>query len=342
MKEQALMAATLITGATGFIGAQLARCLADQGESVHALCRATADTAPLVHEHIRVIAGDVRDRSSVERAMSGCDRVFHLAGYARNWSRDPKTFLDTNVGGLRNVLEVAGALAIRKVVFTSSALTLGPSVGEPVDEFTHRSVPPFSDYESSKLAAEDLARQRASTGANVTIVNPTRVFGPGLLTEANSATRLVQLYLTGRWRILPGSGGQIGNWAFVGDVVRGHLLAMERGKPGERYVLGGENASLKGLFRLASEISGRRYRLFQLPFPIALATAFVEQARANVSSHYPLITPGWARCFNQDWACSSARAERELGYTVTPLCEGMRTTIDWLLHNQEVMPCATS
>lgn len=335
------MAATLITGATGFIGTQLAKRLAEHGELVHALCRSTADTAPLVHDSIRVVPGDVRDPAAVERAMGGCDRVFHLAGYARNWAKDRRTFLETNVGGLRNVLEAAHRLSVRKVVFTSSALTLGPSAGAPVNEFTRRLTRPFTEYESSKLRAEELARQYARDGIPVTIVNPTRVFGPGLLTEGNSVTRMVQWYVEGRWRWLPAGGDQVGNWAFVGDVVRGHLLAMEHGKPGESYILGGENASLKALFDLISEVSGRKYRLFPVPYSVALIAAAIEWMRAECSSHYPLITPGWARCFAKDWACSSARAERELGYSVTPLREGLRKTIHWLLGTREVIPCAT-
>ncbi len=335
------MAATLITGATGFIGTRLARHLAERGVEVRAIYRPGAITAPLAHNRIHLVAGDVRDGGSVRRAMAGCDRVFHLAGYARNWASDKRTFRETNVGGLRNVLDAARALAVRKVVFTSSALTLGPSAGRPVDELTSRVVPPFSEYERSKIAAEELAQQYAHGGTCVTIVNPTRVFGPGLLSEANSATRLVQLYLAGRWRVMPGAGGQIGNWAFVDDVVQGHLLAMAAGKAGERYVLGGENASLKDVFRLTSDISGKRSHLFRLPFPIAMTVALLEQLRATVSAHYPLITPGWTRSFYENWACSSAKAGRELGYRITPLRESLRMTIDWLLREQEVTPCAT-
>ncbi|MGD0498935.1 MAG: NAD-dependent epimerase/dehydratase family protein [Bryobacteraceae bacterium] len=335
------MAATLITGATGFIGATLAKRLADRGELVHALCRGAADAAPLVHDNIRVVRGDVRDPEAVERAMGGCDRVFHLAGYARNWSRDRRAFQETNVGGLHAVLETARRLPVRKVVFTSSALTLGPSTGAPVDESTRRLARSFTAYESSKLAAEELARQYARRGTPVTIVNPTRVFGPGLLTEGNSVTRMIQWYIGGRWRWLPAGGGQIGNWAFVDDVVRGHLLAMENGRPGETYILGGENASLKEFFDLVSTISGRRYRLFPIPYRAALTAALFEWIRAECSSHYPLVTPGWARCFAKDWACSSAKAMRELGYSVTPLGEGLRKTIEWLPGAREVMPCAT-
>jgi farnesol dehydrogenase len=335
------VAATLITGATGFIGTQLAKRLAEKGGCVHALRRATSNAAPLVHDNIRVVHGDVRDPAAVQRAMAGCDRVFHLAGYARNWAKDRQTFLETNVDGLRNVLQAARRLPVRKVVFTSSAVTLGPSAGAPVDEFARRPARPFTDYEASKLMAESLARQFASDGMPVVIVNPTRVFGPGLLTEGNSVTRMVRWYIEGRWRFLPAGGEQIGNWAFVEDVVRGHLLAMENGRPGESYVLGGENASLRKFFQLIAEISGRRYRLFPVPLSLALTAAAIEWMRAECSSHYPLITPGWARCFARDWACSSARAERELGYSATPLREGLRKTIQWLLGAPEEMPCAT-
>ncbi len=285
------MAVTLITGATGFIGSQLARHLADQGEPVKALCRATADTAPLAHDYIRLVRGDIRDPAAVERAMGGCDRVFHLAGYARNWAKDPVTFLEINVNGFRNVLEAARKLSIRKVVFTSTALTLGPSARDPVQESTGRTVKCFTDYEYSKLLAEELTQRYVHDGVAITIVNPTRVFGPGLLTEGNSVTRMIQWYIEGKWRFLAGRGEQIGNYAFVEDVVRGHVLAMERGRPGERYTLGGENVSLKDFFARVSEISGRQHRLFRVPFPIAFTAAAIERIRAQHSAHYPLITP---------------------------------------------------
>lgn len=320
-----------ITGATGFIGMQVAKILACRGESVNVLCRSTADVTELNGYKINIHWGDVLDVSSVEKAMSGCERVFHLAAYARNWAKDPSTFLRMNVLGLRNVLETAQKYSIQKVVFTSSEVTMGPSNGVPVDESRRRTVKCFTDYEHSKLLAEELVQQYVRQGLHVVTVNPTRVFGPGPLREGNSVTKMIQLYIAGKWRLVLGDGCGIGNYAFIDDVVQGHLRAMDVGKPGEKYILGGENVSYKEFFDLISDISGKRFKLIHVPSFLALAISHTEKFRAEWFNHYPLITPGWARTFLNDWACTTAKAERELGYSPTPLRESLKATIQWLL-----------
>jgi nucleoside-diphosphate-sugar epimerase len=319
-----------ISGATGFIGGHLARTLAGQNESVHVLCRPTADTSGLQHENINIYHGDILDKQSVERAMQGCERVFHLAAYAKNWAKNPQTFIDFNVGGLRNVLDTARRLRVRRVVFTSTSLTVGPSNGVPASESMQDIAPTFTDYDFSKRLAEEEVKRYVETGLDVVIVNPTRVFGPGLLNEANSATRMMQWYMDGKLRIILGDGNLVGNYVLVDDVVNGEILAMKNGRPGERYLLGGDNASYSELFSMISEISGRRYRLLHIPGSLALAFSHVERLRAQLFNHYPLITPGWVRVFLADWAYSTAKAETELGYRVTPLREALTTTIRWL------------
>lgn len=323
----------LITGATGFIGRHLVRALTDRGENVHVLCRQTADITHLKHPNIEIFHGDILDRESIACAVSGCDRIFHLAAYARNWARNPQTFTQANVGGLQNVLDAAIRARVKRVVFTSTSLTIGPSNGVPATESMKQLTPAFADYDRSKRLAEEEVGRYVQNGLDVVVVNPTRVFGPGLLNEGNSATRMIQWYLDGKWRIILGDGGLVGNYAFVHDVVQGELLAMERGRAGERYVLGGANASFDELFEMISEISGCRYRLFHVPGSLALIVSHAEQLRARWFNHYPLITPGWVRIFLADWAYSTAKAENELGYRVTPLREALTTTIRWLKEN---------
>lgn len=321
---------TLITGATGFIGTHLAQFLARQGEAVRVLCRPTADVGSLLHTNIQICWGDILDSASVERAVTGCDQVFHLAAYARNWARDPRTFFDINVGGLKTVLDAAQKASVRKVVFTSSAITLGPSNGIPVDESAGRHTEFFTEYERSKFVAEQEIQRYVRKGLAVVIVNPTRVFGPGVLNEGNSVTKMIQLYLEGKWRVILGDGNGIGNYAFVEDVVQGHLLAMQVGKAGERYVLGGENVSYNEFFRVISEISKNIYWMFHIPPSIALIFSRLEKLRAQWFDHYPLITPDWTKLFLADWACSTAKAECELGYKITPLQKALKNTITWL------------
>jgi len=320
----------LITGATGFIGNRLAKVLALRGESVRVLCRPTADVRLFVESNIRICRGDILDAASLEKAIDGCDRVFQLAAYARNWAKNPRTFIDINVGGLKNVLDAAQRASVKKVVFTSSALTLGPSNAGPVNESLVRTAGFFTEYEHSKFVAEQEVLQYVRDGLHVVIVNPSRVFGPGLLNEGNSVTKMIRWYLEGKWRFILGDGNAVGNYAFVDDVVQGHLLAMEYGRAGERYILGGDNVSFNKFFDLISEIAGRRYRLFHVPASVALTISTIEKLRAEWLRHYPLITPGWVKIFINDWGCSTEKTERELGYTPTPLREALEKTIAWL------------
>ncbi len=322
--------AVLMTGATGFIGTRVALMLCERGEKVHVLCRPTADVRPLQHPSISIFRGDVMDKQSVLAAMDGCDRAFHLAAYARNWAKDSSTFSRINVGGLTNIAESAKELGVKRVVFTSTNLTMSPSSGTLVTESTPRSKELFTDYEESKVLAEKAARDFVAKGQEIIIVNPSRVFGPGLLSEGNSTTIMIQMYLLGKFRTILGSGNALGNWAFVEDVARGHLLAMENGTPGERYLLGGENASFNQFFESLSEVSGTKKMLFKVPPAIAFALAEIETFRGRHTSHHPLISPGWVKIFLHDWEHSTEKAQKELGYTVTPLKQALATTVEWI------------
>jgi farnesol dehydrogenase len=281
---------------------------------------------------VELVHGDIADLDTLRRGMEGCDRVFHLAAYAKNWAPDRQTFFRMNVQGMRNVFRVAKELGIQRVVWTSTCVTLGPSPpGVSIDENTPRITSRyFTDYEETKSIAEKEALQMAADGFPVVIVNPTRVYGPGNLTEGNSATRLIDEYDRGRLPVLLNCGRNIGNWVLVDDVVEGHLLAMERGRIGERYLLGGENASLRNFCRAIDAVSGKRR--FQLPLLTfgPLLVAWILERRAKWLGIHPAITPGWVRTFSVDWVYSTAKAEQELGYRPTPLIEGLRITYQWL------------
>lgn len=319
-----------VTGGTGFVGDRLVAALLGRGRSVKGLARPTSERAAA--DGLEWVTGDVLDRESLRRGMTGCTEVFHLAAYARNWAKDPATFFRLNVDGARNVFEAAAETGVRRVVYTSTIVVFGPTPrGVVANEETPRSTSRFlTEYEESKAVAEKEALELASKGLPLVAVHPTRVYGPGKRTEGNSVSLMLDQYDRGRFPFLPGRGENVGNYVFVDDLIEGHLLAMEKGKVGERYILGGENASLSGLLRLVDELTGRRHVQLGLPGPIAMAYAGLEKRKAEWLGLYPRITPGWVETFLADWACSCAKAERDLGYRITPLREGVRRTLEWL------------
>ena len=319
-----------VTGATGFIGERLVQRLVGRGDTVHALYRSEAKAAAIVHPLVRLFKGDITDVASLERGMTGCDGVFHAAAYAKVWAKDPSTYRRLNLDATRTILDLARRLGGPKVVFTSTGGVIGPSSGGAADEKTVRTVPFFNDYERTKAAAEEVARGFAALGQDVVIVNPTRVFGPGLISESNSVTRMIKLYRTGRFRILPGNGRSVGNYVFIDDVVDGHILAMEKGRSGERYILGGPNVSYLEFFAELAKITGRSRRMVRLPLPVMLAASGAMHLFARWFGIPPLITPEWVRKYLYDWVLSSDKAVRELGYHMTPLAEAFRKTVAWL------------
>jgi len=326
-----------VTGGTGFIGTKLVNELVQRGHAVHVLRRPTSNIGGLEHEGIRLFFGDLCDCDSIRKGMEGCQQVYHLAAYAKNWARDSTVYYRSNVDGFCDVCEIAKSLGVERMVLTSTIVTCGPaSSGEVGDERRNCSVAECcTDYQTSKTIGEKQACEYAARGFPVVIVNPTRVYGPGKLTEGNSVSRMIDLYDRGRFPFLLNHGVNVGNYAFVDDVVQGLIFAMEKGRIGERYILGGENVSLKKLFELIDEIGGKQRMQINIPPWVALIYSHLEEKRAKWVHHYPLITTGWVKTFLQDWTYSSVKAEKEFGYKITPLRDGIRITLGWLRHLRE-------
>jgi farnesol dehydrogenase len=320
----------MVTGATGYLGQRLAFRLAEGGATVHALCRSPEKARALTHERIRIFPGDISNRESICRAATGCRQAFHAAAMVSVWAKDPADYVRVNVGGTINVIESAVAEGVERIVITSTAGVFGPSDGGLVDETTTRRIPFFNAYESSKAAMHEAVRVKALEGVHAVVVCPTRVYGPGPLVVANGFTMMVQRYLAGRWRALPGDGRRSGNYVYVDDVIDGHLAAMAKGRPGEAYILGGENATYRDFFATLAAITGIERRLWPVPIAALMAFAWSEQKRADWFGRKPLITPSWVRRYSYDWANSSAKAETELGYSPRRLKEGLALTVDWL------------
>jgi len=320
-----------ITGATGYIGVNLCMKLVESGHIVHALCRSEAKAKLISHPGIKIFYGGILDQESMEFGMAGCDAAFHLAAYARVWSKDPLTFDKINIDGTTNFIEAARKSMVKKLVITSTAGVYGPSLDDKmVDENTNRTVGFFNDYERTKSIADDKALEYAKTGLDIVLVHPTRVFGPGLLSESNAVTTMVSQYIKGKWHLLPGNGKSVGNYVFVDDVVNGHVLALEHGKSGDKYILGGQNVSYIEFFKCLRDVSGKMYRLYKFPYFLMLGLSGFMMFLAKVFGITPLITPGFVRRYNYNWKNTSRKAEDKLAYQITPLDIALRKTIDWI------------
>lgn len=324
----------LVTGATGYLGSQLVQLLAGQGHDICVLCRTTPSSPLFSGKGVRVAIGDIEDLSSLEKAMSGISQVYHLAAYARIWSKDKERYQNLNVTGTRNVLQAAGAAGVRKVLHVSTAGVVGPSTDKPMDEEMPRNADFFNRYESTKWESEQVCYAFSKAGLPVTIVSPSRVYGPGLDTGSNPVTKLIELYMKGRWKIIPGSGNDLGSYCYVDDVVQGLVAGMERGRDGERYLLGGVNASFNELLRLVGRISGVHNRSWHVPFFLLEGFSYFQLFIANTTGKPPVITPDWVRKYQYHWALDSSKAQRELGYQIRPLEDGITATVAWLRENR--------
>lgn len=324
-----------ITGATGFIGSNLVKKLLTEENKIHLLTRSRNTKNLFNKKNVTVFHGDLLDTKIIDKAMKSCDIVFHLAAYANIWSKDKTLAYKTNVTGTKNILEAALNNGIKKMVFTSSAATLPPSKDkEEVDESFPQPATYLTDYETTKREAEQLCIDYCQKGLDVVIVNPTRVFGPGLLSKSNSVTIMIKSYIKGIWRIIPGDGSQIGNYVYIDDVIKGHTMAMQKGIPGEKYILGGTNISYNEFFETLKQVSGKKHYLIHLPISIMMLISKFELFMAKTVGKRPLITPPWVERYLQNRPVSSKKAISELTYTTTLLPEAMRRTIQWLKTNK--------
>lgn len=321
-----------ITGVTGYIGQKLALQLAANGHTIHALVRdAQKGKSLLNHPNIWLFTGDILDPSSLLTAMTGCGQVYHLAALASVWHKDPRSFHQINVNGLKNVLDTCLKLGISNVLFTSTAGVVGDSVdGKPVCELTNTDPKLETLYEQSKVAAEQLLKTYIPKGIRGIIVNPSRVYGPGLLTESNGFTRLMKMYISGNWKIKPCNGKSIGNYVYIDDTIKGLIAAMEKAKPGERYLLGGINVTYNEFFTLVDELTGVKRKMYNVPLPVMLFLSRIQLLIARLFGKQPMITPPFVRKYTKQWIVTSKKAEQEIGYTITPLREGVSKTLNWL------------
>lgn len=316
---------TLVTGATGLIGGYVLRRGLDRGATMRTLVRRPDAIPADLRRRVHVVVGDLRDPECVAQAVRGVRVVLHLAACARAWARDPAEFHAVNVEAVERLVDSATREEVHRLVHVSTILTLPPFRPAPVDGAASRATP----YEASKRAGECRIEAYAAAGGHAVIVHPTRVYGPGPLTDANAVTRAIVLYLSGRLRVRLADGDARASYVHAEDVAEGIWLAAERGERGAHYVLGGENATFPEVLGLVDEIAGVHRWTLPLPASCALAAARLAEwwgRRAGAAA----ITPGWVRVLLEDRRVDLEPTRRALGYAPRSLREGLRQTIAWL------------
>ena len=319
-----------ITGSTGFIGEQIVKKLAASGNTIHALYRSEEKKKIHNHPNIKLFYGDILKPESLEKAIDGCKYVYHIAAFTEPWAKDNSTIYNLNVTGTKNVLDAALKIGVKKVIYTSTAGIFGPSFNKKVHEESKRQIDYFLEYERTKAEAEELIKSYLSKNIEITIVNPTRVYGPGILNKSNSVTKIIKSYLLGSWRLIPGDGKSIGNYVFIDDVVNGHILAMENGKSGERYLLGGSDLSYLDFFSILKEVTGKQQKMIKVPLFIMYLMAQTMMLYTKLINTPPLITPELIKKYNYSWEVSSKKAVNDLGYNITPFEVGAMQTVNWI------------
>ena len=320
---------TLVTGATGFIGANLVRELLRDGVEIRVLVRPTSDRRALAGLPVQVAVGDLTDPASLAPALRGVSVLHHVAADYRLWARDPRELYRTNVEGTRALLGAAGAAGVARVVYTSSVGTLGlPADGTPATETTPVSLEDMvGDYKRSKFLAEREAEAAAARGLPVVIVNPSAPVGAWDWKPTPTGKMLVD-YLRGRMFAYLETGLNI---VHARDVARGHILAAERGRVGERYILGHAtgNLGLREIFERLAPYTGIPAPRWRLPYPAALAFAALFEGVARLTGGEPLASRTAVRMAAKRMFFDPGKAIRELGLPQTPVDTALRDAVDW-------------
>ena len=318
----------LVTGATGFVGAAVARALRARGAAVRAMVRGNSDRSNLRDLDVEIVHGDLVTGSGLAEATYGCGSVFHVAADYRLWVPDPEAMYAANVDGTGKLLRAAMQSGVDRIVYTSSVSVVGiPADGSPGNEETPVELEDMiGPYKRSKFLAEQLVRKLAADeGCPVVIVNPSTPIGPGDV-KPTPTGRVIDDAVHGRMPAYVDTGLNI---VHVDDVATGHLLACERGEVGRRYILGGENLTLQELLANVADLVGRKPPKVRLPHGVAMAAACFAEAWARITGAVPQVTRDGVRMSRYKMFFSSERAIAELGYAPRPAEDAIRDAVAW-------------
>jgi dihydroflavonol-4-reductase len=319
-----------ITGATGFVGGHVARSYAAEGARLRLLTRQTSSLDSLSGLDAEMVTGDLRDAEKLRTALTGCDALVHVAADYRLWVRDPEQMYAANVGGTRELLKLARKVGVERVVYTSSVATMGFKAGGTIvnEESPVSLAEMIGHYKRSKFLGELEAIEAAKAGQHVMILNPTTPIGAGDA-KPTPTGRIVVDFLNRRFPAYVDTGL---NLVDVLEVARMHVVALDRGTPGERYILGGENLTLKQILDRMSAITGLPSPTRKVPHAVAMAFAFFdENITGKLLGKEPRATVEAVRMGKKMMFASSAKAERDLGFKVLPVYPAMRAAIEWFI-----------
>jgi dihydroflavonol-4-reductase len=319
-----------LTGSTGFVGSHVARAYAGQNAELRLLTRKASSLAAIEGLSAETVVGDLSQPESLRSAIRGCDALVHVAADYRLWVRDPQQMYKVNVEGTRELLRIAREEGVAKVVYTSSVATMGfKADGTIVNEETPVTLSDMiGHYKRSKFLGEQEAIQAAKSGQHVIILNPTTPIGPGDA-KPTPTGRIIVDFLNRKFPAYVDTGL---NLVDVEEVARMHVVALDRGTPGERYILGGENLTLKQILDRMSAITGLPSPRRKVPHGVAMAFAFFdENFTGKLRGKEPRATVEAVRMGKKMMFASSAKAERELGFQVLPVYPALREAIDWFI-----------
>ena len=326
---------TLVTGAAGFLGSHVTRQLVARGEDVRVLMRASSNNRAISDLSLEYVTGDLRDAASLERAMNGVKRVFHVAADYRLWAKHPKDIYDSNVGGTQNLLAAAKNAGVEQLIYTSTVATIAVDRPELPNEGTEAKLDEMiGHYKRSKWMAEQEVLQAARNGFPVIVAMPTTPVGPWDW-KPTPTGKIILDFLNGA---MPGYVETGLNFVGVEECAAGHLLVSDRGKIGERYLLGAENLTLKELLDTLAKITGLAAPGMKIPHGVALGVAYVESAFSRLIGREPGIPVEGVKIAQHKMFVECSRAKRELGFEAGPVAAALERAVRWYRENGYVKP----